>query len=316
MYTKDNILSLEEVKRAKDGTKVTGLIFIKDYTKKPTKNGSTYFVGTCEAMGSLEFKVWSNSPVYSMIDSEDYKNEVCFIEGKVNIFNGAYSLILDKINSIDLEDSPITYSDFFEVKYDTKKLYKGIHVLLEKMCKDPNSIKVFDLIMSDPTVEKRFLVEFAAKTHHDNCLGGLVAHTNKVLSLSRFIAMYPNIIKIHGNMDIIAVGCALHDVGKIFEYDNGVISEKGAYLSHNTYGVLLLNKYKDKILQLVDEDFYYRLISIVEQHHGEFGDYPRTFEAYIVHLIDKFESTLTEINQVLDNFEVGNTVYYEKFYLS
>ena len=57
------------------------------------------------------------------------------------------------------------------------------------------------------------------------------------------------------------------------------------------------------------------MCSIVEQHHGEFEESPRTIEAYVIHLIDKFESDLQYLDQTLDGFEKGNQIVAESFKL-
>jgi 3'-5' exoribonuclease len=315
MYTKDNILTLTEIKKASDGDRLTGLIYVKDYSKKPTKNGDHYLDGICEVVGAMPFKVWSNSTVYASMDSADYRHEICLIEAKVNIYNGMTSLVLEKLHALDLTGSNISSTDFFEKKYDTNRIFAGLHSMLTKSCANPNSVAVFDLIMNDSEVKDRFLLEFAAKNHHDNCVSGLLAHTNKVVAVARVVSMYKNIVALHGNLDALIIGAALHDIGKIYEYDNGVISEKGNYLSHNTMGVLLIAKYKDDIIKLTDEDFYLRLLSIIQQHHGEWGDRPRTIESEIIHLVDKFESSLTDIDQLLEKGEGGSQIYYEGNFL-
>lgn len=125
--------------------------------------------------------------------------------------------------------------------------------------------------------------------------------------------LYPNINKVVDN-DLFALGATIHDIGKIYEYTNGVIEGNGLLVSHTTFGVEMLSKNKDFIVSLKSEEFYYRLLSIIQQHHGEFGEKPRTVEAYLVHMADYMESSFQAIEE---SYEKGiRTVSIHDFKLN
>ena len=51
-------------------------------------------------------------------------------------------------------------------------------------------------------------------------------------------------------------------------------------------------------------NFYYEIVSVLQGHHGEFGDAPVTVLAYIVHLIDMLDSQTTGIFDKIESNDV------------
>ena len=66
----------------------------------------------------------------------------------------------------------------------------------------------------------------------------------------------------------------------------------------------MLSKYKEFIIGLKSEEFYYRLLAIIEQHHGEYEETGRTLDVYLVHMVDNLESTYQAIDE---SIEKGST---------
>ena len=101
--------------------------------------------------------------------------------------------------------------------------------------------------------------------------------------------------------DILFVSAALHDIGKVLEYNTGAITPIGMRMSHLTLGVGLVSKFEKEIINIKGADFYDSLISVIQQHHGEFGERPRTLVAYIINIIDGLEAQLTDINDMVSS---------------
>ncbi len=84
----------------------------------------------------------------------------------------------------------------------------------------------------------------AAKSMHHNYIGGLVVHTLECIELAKMVikASFQNI-----NEDNAIAACALHDIGKIFEYtidsENGIIDYDDAFkkewFTHSQYAYTL-----------------------------------------------------------------------------
>jgi len=297
------ILDKNEFLKEKDGTRISGLVVIQNYSAAPTKNGGSYFAGSLQACGDVSFKVWSGL-CYDKMANEDMSGKVCAVDAEVNEYNGTKSLILTHIAVLseeELEHHKIQKSDFFANKYNISAYWDKLLKVMEKHI-SVDAMKVFMLCISE--YEDAFKREFAAIHYHDNCKGGLLAHTTKVVSLCNVLSMYSNISS-RVSKDILYVGAALHDLGKIAEYSDGVISEMGMYLSHNTIGCIMLEKHKQEIIGLKGEEYFNTLLSIISQHHGEYGERPRTITAYLIHQLDLLESMLTLLDQDIETTPIG-----------
>lgn len=301
---RDVKLTLDKIKNGLDGDYVSGLVLLGAYSKQPTKNNQSYFMdGSLEAEGSLRFKAWSSSSAYAKLESQDYQNTVVLITAKINDYSGVRGLILDSFEVWDLskalpDGSRVKKSDFIQTVYDAEKYFNNLNNIIDKYCSE-QAQAVFNLLMADDTVKERFTVEFAARAHHDNVKSGLLAHSLKVTKLATLLTMYPHIMK-KISPDLLFLGCAIHDIGKVFEYTDGTIVNEGTLLSHNSFGVLILAEYSSQIIDLVGQEFYYRLLAVVEQHHGDYGDRPRTVASYVINQLDALEALLTSLNSALE----------------
>ena len=80
-------------------------------------------------------------------------------------------------------------------------------------------------------------------------------------------------------------------------------------------GVLILEPHKDDIIHLMGKDFYMDLLAIISQHHGEWGERPRTVASVVVHLLDSLESSISTINEMLEGVEKGTQISYNGYKL-
>lgn len=295
------LLNKEEILQQADKELVKGISILSSYSSQTAKNGKEYYNGTLKAQGNLEFKVWGGT-LFDQLKAEDYTGVPVYLEAEVNVWNDTKSLILKKVVAVDVDDLGIDITPLDPTKYDIAANEKEFYTLLKEEL-SPNGFELFKKIYN--RIRKEFRSEYAAVKIHDAYRGGLLAHTLKMLKVLRFIwNTYPNI---HENMnkDLVFIGLAVHDMGKIMEYNNGTRTEI-AFATHNFLGQEILFEFKKDIVEgfeapvkgsdepIVVEpfgsDFYYRLQAIIQQHHGEFGEPCHTIESYLVHLVDMFES--------------------------
>lgn len=90
-----------------------------------------------------------------------------------------------------------------------------------------------------------------------------------------------------------------HDLGKIREMNLGVY-QNCSKVTHRFLGIEYLAQLKEMIVTSYSEEWYYDLVSILLQHHGEWGDPCKTLVSYIVSKVDLFESQMTLIPQLLN----------------
>ena len=295
---------------------IKGYVLISGYQLNPQKNGGFYISGTLQAMGTIPFKVWSSTvgdSLYAKMSGGEslFKGSICYVEGKVDRYGGNFSLVLNEGRVIDGEDVGLKESDFLEDVYDVGAFWQSLMGVLKKNCSE-KAVTMFERVISE--VKERFMTEFAAVWHHDNCKAGLLAHTTKVVRMASLIRMYPEITK-KISPDVLFIGCALHDIGKVYEYGLGAVTDEGKVLSHHTFGVLFCASHKKDIVEALGRDGYRLLLSIIEQHHGEYGERPRTVAAYIVYRLDLLESVLTSVNTLLKDSPDGN-IQYDGYKLS
>lgn len=277
-----------------DGQVIEGMIYVKSYAVRPTKSGNKYIDGVAEMKGTVTFKVWSGV-AFDEMDRHDYQGLVCYVTAKVNEYNGNKGLVLTTIRA--LEEGAYDVSEFFEERYNTEAYWKAMRDLVAGSC-SAEALEIYDEVFRG--IENRFKVEFAARTHHDAVRSGLLAHTYKVAYIMSCVIRNYSFIVSRCSVDALILGCCFHDIGKIYEYSNGVIVGSGLVVSHNTFGVEYLAGFKSFIVDRKGEEFYYRLVSVIVQHHGEFGERPRSVEAFLVHMADYLESSFQGVNESLE----------------
>lgn len=304
------LLNKEEILQQVDKETVSGISILSSYSVQTAKNGKNYYNGTLKAQGNLEFKVWGGK-LYDQLESEDYQGVPVYVEAEVNVWNDTKSLILKKVVAVDVADLGIDITPLDPTKYDIAANEKEFYALLKAEL-SPNGFELFKKIYN--RIRKEFRSEYAAVKIHDAYRGGLLAHTLKVLKVLQFIwETYPN-IRENMNKDLVFIGLAVHDMGKIMEYNNGTRTDI-AFATHNFLGQEILFEFKEDIIkgfevtmkpvndiQFIEPfgaDFYYRLQAIIQQHHGEFGEPCHTVESYLVHLVDMFESRIEILEESL-----------------
>lgn len=291
---KDEILLKEDLMSLPDGSSIVGYAYITNYVPQPTKNGGTFLGGSMCCVGTVPFKVWSG-PLYDSMTENPVAGMICRINGKVNEFNSQKSIIFD--TCVPYYGDELEVDDFLEHKYNADEMFSKMRKILANNC-TAEGVEIFDTIIAP--IKDRFCKEYAAVSHHDACAGGLLAHTFKTVRLVQIIKFYEAISNAI-DKDLLFVAAALHDIGKIREYNTGAITPIGMQMSHLTLGVEMIAPFEQYIVKMKGQDFYNGLISVIQQHHGEYGERPRTLVAYMIHLIDGLEAQFTDINDIIES---------------
>lgn len=305
------------------GDIIKGAVFIQDYQVLQTRNGSDYIDGVLCAGKPISFKIWTSPDgLVEKLKSEDYRGCVCNIYGKLESYNGLSYLIVK--NTCDKVNEPIDIGLFLPIKYDKDAFLSALKVLLSRNL-SPEGIQVANkLLFDNEKIFNRFVTEFCAKSHHDNCLNGLLVHTYKIVDLLCFICSRYGYLSTFPSRDmsipmyrtdLLIIGGLIHDWGKIEEMQYGVYQPNSA-VTHRVFGIEMLFPFKDYIISVYDEKWYYDLVSIISQHHGEFGEDCKTIYSYVVHQVDMLDTMLTGLSDTItNNLNVdnsGNFVYVDK----
>lgn len=295
-----------------------GVALIKGYSIKLTRTGSEYIEGQIQSGDIVYFKAWGSSNAFKQLKAQDFTSAVVHVDASVDEYNGLISLILD-----DVEPAlGFNASDFLPEKYSIESYSNSFKNLLREQLSDKGFALIDKMLLRDTELMHSFEEQFAASSHHDNCKGGLLAHTFKGLCILRWVlSTYPylscilendNWVHSSDRVDLLVIGFALHDIGKVKEMDYGVYKPESV-VTHRILGLDLLYKYRDDIEATYGLKWFRDLQSILVQHHGAFGDDCRTVVSYIVHKIDMFEANLAGLNQGYETqFKQGSAGYTAK----
>lgn len=292
-----------------NGDVVSGIILLKDVVRATTKNGKPFFHGSVCSGTDVSFKAWDNSEAFKMLEREDLAGKVVYISGNWSEYMGVTSIILDTVMT-NAELVAIDPMNFIESKYNIDAYWSGLQNIMKSTLTEKGMLLANKFLFENEEVANAFKVEFAAKSHHDNCKAGLLAHTYKVCYLMQVtLNLYKDIV----DKDLVMLGVLLHDIGKIKEMHMGVY-QPCSKVTHRFLGIEMLDK--DLIVENYGEDWYYELVSIMLQHHGEWGDPCKTVSARLVNLVDEFEAKAMLIKQAVDISDNCGTVNIDGQYLS
>lgn len=311
------IITQEQLKNLTASQPINGIVLIKDYTVQTARNGKEYIVGKIQSGVDISFKAWGNSGAFARLKNEAYENVPSYIVATGDDYGGTMSLVLESVQAVD----GYTPDQFFPVKYNIEVYWEALKKVVASEVTPKGQVFCNKLLFDNAAIAERFKVEFAARSHHDNCKGGLLAHTYKVVTMiQRIISLYPGITAKSGVQDpdlrdMLYVGALLHDVGKVKEYQFGVY-QPTACVTHKFLGSEMLVEHKAEIVDAYGEQWYYDLISIMLEHHGEFGEPPKTVVARVVFLADSFDAYMTDIMQAVEAIDGSGTIRIEGNYLT
>lgn len=287
-----------------DKQQLGGVAYLRGINIATAKNGSKYAAGILATKeGEYPFKKWSTES----LDAGVYE-----LSGAWNVYNGSGSVIINTAVPVK-EGEGFSKQDFLQSRYNPRGLLHDFQVLVKNNVSE-KGCKLFNMLLAgrggkDQEFVKRFCNEFAACTHHDAVLGGLIAHSYKTAEF--LVAVINSPIRVFRDMsqdfkDIVIVGGALHDLGKVYEYKLGEMSDMGKFISHRTFAVMRATELKDDIIALYGEEGFVKLVSIFSQHHGEFEETPRTVEALLVHYADNFDAQVTTLDEGVQKLQQGD----------
>lgn len=294
-------------------------VLIQDYTIKLTKTGAEYIEGTMQAGNTFTFKAWGSSAAFATLKAYNFKGEVAQVAGSFDLYNNIQSTVLDSVVSTE-GYSPY---DFLKVKYDRMAYLNALKDLVAKSCSEKGTALLNKMLFSNEELINSFTLEFAAKSHHDNCLSGLLAHTYKVTYLlSVVLSMYPMLTcdetdkskQDTDKKDLFVIGVVLHDIGKVIEMHMGTYTDESV-VTHAILGMDLLYKFKADIEATYSGLWFRYLQSILAQHHGEWGERPRTVYSFIIHKVDELDAKSTELSSKLEEAPIDSAIPLDGYYL-
>ncbi len=281
-------MAVLNLKEASENGKVSqGTVLINSTPIVRSGKKNDFMVGQFLTVdGEYEFKIWEEE-IFSVIQANGtglYDVEVVGAE-----YNGFYFTVRSAEPS---RDSSISKHDFLPriPREHINSQWKNAVSRLRSLGTSDDCWQLVQAILADEELNGRFTIEGAAVFHHDNKIGGLVNHTTKMLNI--LASLLENNEELKECADLLAFSIVVHDIGKVFEYDDLAPSEFW-YANHRVRGIEFIAKFKEDIIEIFGEVFYRQVQSVISGHHGEYGDRPTTVAAAIIHYIDTLESQTT-----------------------
>ena len=219
-------------------------------------------------------------------------NNILYIEAKVSEYNGKLSLV---INKIDVEPTSLTEYDFMK-SINVPKVYEEL-IGDVRANLSQNYQRIFALLLKD--YKDAYVKTYGGAKMHDAQVGGLMNHSYKMFKIA--LTLLSNDDRLAPFKDELLLGTLIHDFGKTVELDINKYT-KNSFVTHRTLGIEILALRRGDIIPYIGEDAYYRLLAIVQGHHGEqWGDKPTTMITQVVHYIDLLESQTTGFLDIIDN---------------
>ena len=313
-----NILTKEMIEQSTDGTIVEGLVYLRYLKKTISTKNTPYLAGEIETKEKFGVVMWSKCPDYAKLENTELLNTLVLISGIINEYAGRKSIQLNSVTPVDPNVYGINIDDLKCIRYN-KDVYA--RCLIDEVNKNMSQkgVELFNIIFKTQEQDglwNKFIVEYAAKSYHDNCESGLLAHTYKCLRLFKYLTgPYKWIQQLETTeisessdiVDLLYLGIILHDVGKVFEMNEGIYTPD-SFNSHRILGLEVLFENKQEILSRYNSHWYQALISIIDGHHNGKNDSEKakTLYAYIVHKVDEMEATFTGIGQLLETSTIDN----------
>ena len=284
------------IQNIKAGQTIVDFFILRKKELRKQKNGDIYLsVELGDATGRVFGSYWKNAErAYEALkEGKPIKIQATAISWK-----GKIHLSIQKIRPAEVKDN-INPDDFIpKSELNLKEQFAEIENIISQI----SNIEIKSLLnmfyKNDEFKMKLFRTPGGKLWHH--CYeGGLVEHTLGVVKIVTNIGkLYSNL-----NMDLIIAGALLHDVGKLYEFENvGFFeySDKGRLHGHIAIGYHLVATEIEKMK--MDEATKDHLLHLILSHQGqkEFGSpaVPMSREAFILYFADELDSKLGAFDRI------------------
>ncbi len=292
------------VNALRSGDNVSSYFGIIDLNIGKTKSGSNFLkIRLGDRTGTVEGRVWDSALAEDLYQTLD-PGDIVIVQGTVTEFNGL-QVNLDTCIKVDKEH--IELNDFRPcTEKDVSVMLDDFQGLLAEVTNPP--LKRLIETIFDSTFLTEFSRATAAKTIHHAYGGGLLEHTLEVIHYCC------QICQIQGegiNRDLLLTGAVLHDIGKIWEYDQEGLSfnrtEEGRLLGGH---VILGYDFVQKQINSVNgfpKKLALHLAHLILSHHGqkEWGavEEPHTLEAVALHYADLLSARINQVSQLVKSYK-------------
>ena len=291
---------MKKINEFENGMQVKTPLLVHSFTKGVTQNGAPYLSITFQdKTGTIEGKWWD---IPKEMESKIEVGTIGLVNCDVLLYRGNLQL---RVHSMEFEETYNLEDFVMSSQFDRDFLKEKIESYVNMIENDIHR-KVVSACFNH-FGEDFYLYPAATRIHHD-FVGGLATHVYGMCELAiGFKEVYPQI-----DLDLLLAGVLIHDMGKIDEYNQAVLSEytvKGKLLGHiSMMDALLFDIAKD--LNLEDTEEVMLLRHLVLSHHGqlEYGSpvRPLVVEAELLNFIDNIDARMNMFDKILVDVDEGD----------
>ncbi|NLC11085.1 MAG: HD domain-containing protein [Firmicutes bacterium] len=258
-----------------------------------------------DASGTIKGIIWDSSIV-----PQDLKTDaVVLVAGEVTEYYGLQVVVsclqvLDKskVNRSYLQPSS---------SYDPEEMWRKLQLKIEQLIQNPKLLELWQHISSQQELIEKFKLAPAARSVHHYYLSGLLEHTLEVVYFCESICrLYPK----HIDPSLLILGAALHDLGKVEEYDldsySFQLTDKGKLIGHIILGKTIVDKMVEEMKDF-PANLKLALDHMLLSHHGqkEWGspEVPKTAEAFALFHADLLSARLRQFTQIMESESKRNS---------
>jgi 3'-5' exoribonuclease len=294
----------------REGNKIEEVFLVTSKTIGNTRAGAHFLkMKLSDKTGTMDAVKWNaTQSELSGVSEMDFIHT----RGTVGDYNGQMQLTVDSFRKHTGEVDP---SDFLATTCrDVDEMFAELRGIVDEV-KNPRLSRLLASFFDDEQTSKLFREAPAATKVHHACIGGLLEHTlNVVKSCAALAGIYAD-----ADRDLLLTAAALHDIGKIQEYDWSIalkFTEAGHFVGHVVGGAMMVKEAADRI-EGFDPLLNLALQHAILAHHGhkEFGSpkQPKSLEAMIVHVADELDADAAMYrNALADSVRDGDLGLFTK----
>lgn len=293
------------VSELREGAKIEDVFLLSSKSVGNTRAGQPFLkMKLSDRSGTMDAVKWNATPTdLSCVSEMDF----ILARGTVTQYNGEKQMVVDSFRK---HTDKIEAADFLaKTKHDVDAMLKELRQMIGQV-KEPGLAQLLDSFFGDGPVVARFREAPAATKLHHACIGGLLEHTlNVVRSCVALADLYPE-----ADRDLVITAAALHDIGKIEEYDWTTalrFTDAGHLVGHVVGGAMMAKQAAERI-EAFDPLLNLALQHAILAHHGqkEYGSpkQPKSLEAMIVHAADELDANIGMYHKAIAESEHDGTL--------
>ena len=282
---------------AEIGTSLSRPVLVSSITESVAKNGKTYVRIAIKDGVTEQTATMFDTSVAALEAKGIFKETVADVILNINEYQGAKNYIINDISIT--HDTSLSVNDFIKVPpVDIELMYNEIISIIRKNSDDRGGRHTPLAELAVKIIESRkeaYTSSSAAVSMHHNLKGGLIYHSYRMVKAAE------NICEVYNNLDkeLMVCGAALHDIGKIWEYEtdatgNAEFTVSGVLFGHLYMGASLIKKNAEG--QNYDPEKVKMLTHMILAHHGEleYGAVvtPAIAEAFALYMIDNLDAKM------------------------